>query len=38
MGFTLESFAAEVKSALKRDPSPAGREKVRALVEEALRD
>ena len=38
MNFTLESFAGEVRKALQSDPSPAGREKVRALVEEALRD
>jgi hypothetical protein len=38
MSFTLESFAAEVRAALQRDPSPAGREKVRSLVEEALKD
>lgn len=38
MSFTLETFAAKVRDALQRDPSPSGREQVRALVEEALRD
>ena len=38
MNFTLESFAAECHRLLKDDPSPAGREKVRGLVEEALKD
>ncbi len=38
MGFTLESFASDVQRILKEDPSPAGREKVRALVEAALKD
>jgi hypothetical protein len=38
MGFTLESFASDVQRVLKEDPSPAGREKVRALVEAALKD
>ena len=38
MGFTLDSFAADVKKALKEDPSPAGRERVRHLVQEALKD
>jgi hypothetical protein len=38
MGFTLDSFAADVKRALKEDPSPAGRERVRHLVQEALKD
>ena len=38
MGFTLESFAADVKEVLQQDPSPAGRVRVRHLVEEALKD
>jgi hypothetical protein len=38
MEFTLESFASDVKQILKEDPSPAGREKVRKLVQEALND
>ena len=38
MSFTLESFAAECHRLLKQDATPAGREKVRALVEEALKD
>src|ERR671922_199608 len=38
MGFTLDSFASECHRILKQDPSPAGREKVRDLVQEALKD
>ena len=38
MNFTLETFAASIRDALQRDPSPAGRDKVRGLVEDALRD
>ena len=38
MSFTLESFAADVQRILKADPSRAGREKVRDLVQEALKD
>ena len=38
MSFTLDSFAAEVHRILQADPSPAGREKIRRLVEEALQD
>ncbi len=38
MGFTLESFAADCQRLLKADPGPAGREKVRALVQEVLKD
>src|SRR3972149_5585271 len=38
MSFTLESFAADCHRLLKADPSPAGREKVRALVQEVLKD
>lgn len=38
MGFTLESFAAECHRLLKAEPGPAGREKVRDLVEEVLKD
>ncbi len=38
MGFTLDSFAADVHRTLQEDSSPAGREKVRQLVEEALKD
>lgn len=38
MNFTLESFASECQRILKEDASPAGREKVRELVEEALKD
>jgi hypothetical protein len=38
MNFTLETFASEVQKLLRQDSSPAGREKVRGLVEEALKD
>jgi hypothetical protein len=38
MDFTLESFASECHRILKEDPSPVGREKVRNLVQEALKD
>ena len=38
MNFTLDTFASDVRDILRRDPSRAGREKVRALVEEALKD
>ncbi|HKY06907.1 MAG TPA: hypothetical protein VJQ55_01640 [Candidatus Binatia bacterium] len=38
MNFTLETFAADVQSLLKQDASPAGRQKVRDLVQEALKD
>jgi len=38
MGFTLESFAADCHRLLKDDPGPAGREQVRALVQEVLKD
>jgi hypothetical protein len=38
MKFSLDTFASDVRSILQRDPSRAGREKVRALVEEALKD
>ena len=38
MGYTLETFAADVHKVLREDPSRSGREKVRALVQEALKD
>lgn len=38
MAHTLESFAAECHRLLKADPGPAGREKVVAALEEALKD
>jgi hypothetical protein len=38
MSFTLETFAAECHRILKEDPSPAGRIKVRDLVQEVLKD
>jgi hypothetical protein len=38
MSFTLETFAADVQKLLQQDASPAGRQKVRDLVQEALKD
>jgi len=38
MNFTLETFASEVQKLLQNDSSPMGREKVRDLVQEALKD
>lgn len=38
MTITLESFAAEVKTILTADPGRTGREKVRDLVQQALKD
>jgi len=38
MGYTLEQFAAECNGFLKADPGPAGREKIRALLEKVLVD
>lgn len=38
MGYTLDQLAAGCREALTREPGPAGRERVRALVEAALRD
>jgi hypothetical protein len=38
MEFTLDSFASECRRILKADPSPAGRDKVRAVVQEVLKD
>ncbi|HEX5020919.1 MAG TPA: hypothetical protein VFX54_09685 [Candidatus Binatia bacterium] len=38
MNFTLETFASEVQKLLQHDSTPAGREKVRDLVQEALKD
>ena len=38
MNFTLDTFASDVRAILRHDPSRAGREKVRALVEEAPKD
>jgi len=38
MNFTLESFASECHRLLKADPSPVGRERVKNLVEQALKD
>jgi predicted metal-dependent enzyme (double-stranded beta helix superfamily) len=35
---TLEGFAAKCRELLKAEPGPAGREKVRALLEAALKD
>ena len=38
MSFTLESFASECQRILKSNPGRTGREKVRDLVQEALKD
>jgi predicted metal-dependent enzyme (double-stranded beta helix superfamily) len=38
MSVTLDSFAEDVHRILKEDPSPTGREKVRNLVQEVLKD
>jgi predicted metal-dependent enzyme (double-stranded beta helix superfamily) len=38
MGYTLEKFAAAAHDILTADPGPGGREKVRALVEDVLKD
>ncbi len=38
MSFTLDSFASECHRILKQDSTPAGREKVRDLVQQALKD
>ena len=38
MGFTLDTFASECRRILKADPSPAGRGRVRDLVQEVLKD
>jgi hypothetical protein len=38
MEFTLDSFASECRRILKADPGPAGRDKVRAVVQEVLKD
>lgn len=38
MSYTLEQFAGDIRSALRADPGPAGREAVRALTEKALHD
>jgi hypothetical protein len=38
MGFTLDQFAAECRRILTADPGPAGRAKIRELVQEVLKD
>lgn len=38
MSYTLEQFAAECRRALKTEPGPEGRQKVRAIVESVLKD
>ena len=38
MAHTLESFAASAHDILTAEPNPAGREKVRALLEDVLKD
>ena len=38
MSYDLKRFIEDCRAALKRDPGPAGREKVRTLLEQLLRD
>jgi hypothetical protein len=38
MGYTLDLFASECRRILAADPGPAGRERVRDLVQEVLKD
>jgi len=38
MSWTLEEFAAACQRALTAEPGPAGREKVRAIVQDVLKD
>lgn len=38
MGHTLESFATKCHDYIKAEPGPAGREKVRTLLEDVLKD
>ena len=38
MAYTLEAFAAAAHDILTADPGPAGRERLRALVEDVLKD
>ena len=38
MAHTLESFSSQCHNLLKAEPGPAGREKVRALLSEVLKD
>jgi len=38
LSYTLDAFAADCRTALKADPGPAGREKVRQYVQKALKD
>lgn len=38
MGYTLDDFSAECRTALQADSGQGGREKVRACVEKALKD
>ena len=38
MSYTLETFCEDCRRALRADPGPAGREKVRALVERLISD
>jgi predicted metal-dependent enzyme (double-stranded beta helix superfamily) len=38
MPYTLEQFAADCRAALKKDPGPAGRERVRQFTERACAD
>lgn len=38
MAYTIESFSAQVRALLQADAGPAGREKVRQLLEEVVKD
>ncbi len=38
MAYTLEQFSAACNSALKAEPGPEGRQKVRALLQDVLKD
>ena len=38
MGYTLEQFAKECRDALKAEPGPGGRKKVRDIVQQVLKD
>ena len=38
MGHTLETFASKCHDFIKAEPGPAGRQKVRGLLEEVLKD
>lgn len=38
MAFTLDSFASDCRRILKEDPGPSGRDRVRQLVQEVVKD